>query len=325
MKKQMKAGVFCLVFAVMGAAPIYSQQAVSLDAAIEEAARFLSARLPAKSVVAVTNFEAPARELSDHIIDELIVAFWNAGSVTVVERREMERKLLQEEIDFNSSGYVSDNTQQSIGKDVGAQIIISGSITPYRDIYRIRVQALVTETAQVAGALITNVKYDSVLTGYLGVMNPAEQWKYMCFYAGINAGYSATLNDYGYGYRENYFNLGPPIGFAVYAMVQPFDLFGIAFDLCNNFFGTHISLLPTLTLRPSSFEINFFVGCGISVHTYFDDLNTGDIVFLGGIRGGYHLGPGVIYAEVRPMGGDKGFFINMSLGYQIGFVPRKKR
>ena len=234
-------------------------------------------------------------------------------------------EMLEKELNFNMSGSVSDETAQGIGHMIGAQILFSGSISEYRNMYRMRVQAIVVETAEVIGSRTINIKYDPTLTGLLGKINPADLWKYRWLYAGINVGYSATLDDFGYGYNDGTFsNLGPPLGFAVYAIVQPFDLFGIAFDACNNFFGTHISLMPTLTLRPGSFEIDIFAGLGISVLTEFDGLETGDIVYLGGIRVGYHLGPGIFYVEVRPMGGDKGLFLNITGGYQIGFIPRRK-
>ena len=307
--------LFCSAF-------MYAQESVVLDDAILDSVNFFSSRLQSGSIVAVTNFEAETKDLSDFIIQELSVAFANTGNIRVVERSRLE--MLESELNFNMSGSVSDETAQGIGHMIGAQILFSGSISQYRDMYRMSVQAIVVETAEIIGTRTINVKYDLTLTGLLGRINPADAWKYRWLYAGANVGYSATIDDYGYGYYDKFSNLGPPIGFAVYAMVQPFDLFGIAFDLCNNFFGTHISLLPTLTLRPSSFEIDFFIGAGFSLHTEFDGLETGDIVFLGGVRGGYHLGPGIIYAEVRPMGGDKGFFINMTLGYQVGFISRKK-
>jgi hypothetical protein len=44
-----------------------------------------------------------------------------------------------------------------------------------------------------------------------------------------------------------------PLGFSIYLMVQPFDLFGIALDFCGDLFdGPNISIVPTLTIRPSN-------------------------------------------------------------------------
>jgi len=166
-------------------------------------------------------------------------------------------------------------------------------------------------------------------------INPADAWKYQWFYAGFNAGYTVQTNrpdDYNY-------IIGKPFGFSFYFMVQPFDLFGIALDFSGDLIdGPNISIVPTLTIRPSSFEIDLFFGVGLNVYY------SGAIAITGGGRAGYKLGPGVLYTEIRPTGilntGEVyyeyktpyeyyvneyiPFNINFTLGYQIGFSPRKK-
>ncbi|MDR1868566.1 MAG: penicillin-binding protein activator LpoB [Treponema sp.] len=315
MKKLIVFGLllFCAAF-------VYAQQAMVLDDAIIDSVDFFSSSLKSGSTVAITNFEAEKKELSEFIIQELSVAFANTGKVRVVERSRLE--MLQSELNFNMSGSVSDETAQGIGRMIGAQILFSGSISEYRDMYRMRIQAIVVETAEVIGTRTINIKYDPTLTGLLGKINPADAWKYQWLYAGFNVGYSVQLNrdamlKTGYEYY-----LDIPLAFSIYAMIHPFDLFGIALDFGGDgFAGPNISILPTLTIRPSSFEIDLFLGVGINV---FD----GTIAFLGGGRAGHKAGPGVLYAEIRPIGwiheGIIPFHINLTLGYQIGFINRKK-
>ena len=315
MKKLIFGGLLMLCSAFM-----YAQEAVVLDDAILDSVDFFSSKLQPRSTVAVTNFEADTKELSDFIIQELLVAFANTGNVRVVERSRLE--MLEAELNFNMSGSVSDDTAQGIGRMIGAQILFSGSISAYRDMYRMRIQAIAVETAEVIGTRTINVKYDPTLTGLLGRINPADQWKYQWLYAGFNVGYSLQLNrdamlKTGYEYY-----LDIPLAFSIYAIFQPFDLFGIALDFGGDgFAGPNISLLPTLTIRPSSFEIDLFLGAGINV---FD----GTIAFLGGGRVGHKVGPGVMYIEIRPTGWIHEeiipFHINLGLGYQIGFISRKK-
>jgi len=307
----------------------FAQQAMVLDDAIQDAVNFFSTRLRPGSTVAVTNIEAETKELSDFIIEELIVSLANTDTVRVVERNRLER--LQSELNFNMSGSVSDETAQGIGRMIGAQFLISGSISQYRDMYRMRIQAIAVETAEIIGTRTLNVRYDPALTGLLRRMNPADAWKYQWFYAGFNVGYSAQLVDRKKGSGNNihyeYYLADIPLGFSIYAMIQPFDLFGIALDFSGDLKeGPNISILPTLTIRPSSFEVNLFLGGGLNIIS-------GDFVIMGGIRGGLKAGPGVLYAEVRPWGllfddgwGGTGaaFHVNISLGYQIGFIPRKR-
>ena len=317
--------LFCPAF-------LFAQEIMVLDDAIMDSVNFFSSRLQPGSTVAVTNFEAETKELSDFIIQELSVAFANTGSVRVVERSRLE--MLQSELNFNMSGAVSDDTAQGIGRMTGAQILFSGSITPYRNMYRMRIQAIVVETAEVIGTRTINVKYDPTLTGLLGRINPADAWKYQWLYAGVNVGYSAMLKKHVYttlvrpdgsiiGEVTEDYAFDIPLGFAAYAMVQPFDLFGIALDFGGNMYeGFNISILPTLILRPSSFEVNVFLGVGLNTTSSTES----SIAYLGGVRAGYHIGPGVMYAEIRPLGWVNygAFFINFTLGYQIGFIPRKK-
>jgi hypothetical protein len=334
MKKLSVVGLllFCSAF-------VYAQEAMVLDTAIMDSVDFFSSKLPSGSTIAVTNLEAETKELSDFIIQELLVAFANTGNLRVVERSRLE--MLESELNFNMTGSVSDDTAQNIGRMIGAQILFSGSISPYRDMYRMRVQAIVVETAEVIGTRTVNIKYDPTLTGLLGRINPADQWKYQWLYVGLSAGYSLTIKEpEDYMEAENWnFDGVMPFGISLYMMVQPFDLFGITLDVSGNgHSGPNIFVVPTLIISPSLFEVNVFLGPGLNMmHANF--------VFSGGLRGGVHVGPGVLFAEARVFGvlwnydsSDNRDFIggnyvygtdleltaNLSLGYKIGFMPRKK-
>jgi TolB-like protein len=300
----------------------YAQEkTMILDDAIRDTVDFFSSKLPSGTTVAITNFEAETKGLSDFIIEELLVGFANAGNIKVVERSRLE--LLETELDFNMSGSVSDETAQSIGHMIGAQVLFSGSIDQYRDMYRMRIRAILIETSEIIGVRTVNIKYESTLSGLLGRINPADAWKYQWFYAGFSLGYSRQILRRG---REDweYYMAGIPFGYSIYAQIQPVDYFGIALDIGGELLeGPIISVVPTITIRPASFEMDLFFGAGAAVIQ-------GDIAFFGGIRGGYKAGPGILYAEARPIGclysdGD-GIVLNLNitLGYQLGLFPRKK-
>jgi hypothetical protein len=316
----------------------YAQETMPLDAAILDAVDFFSSELPSGSTIAVTNFEAETKALSDFIIEELLVGFANTGNVRTVERNRLE--LLEAELNFNMSGSVSDETAQGIGQMIGAQILFSGSIGQYRDMYRMRVRAILIETSEIIGTRTINIKFDSTLSGLLGRINPADAWKHQWFYAGLSLGYPVQIKK-----REipvdgawEYYLPGMPFGYSFYTRIQPFDYFGIALDFGGDMLEAVVSVVPTLTFRPASFEIDVFLGVGATIQ--------GDLTFLAGIRGGYKVGPGVLYAELRPIGtlyeyeyydgysaysGDiirsvDGIILNLNitLGYQLGLFSRKK-
>jgi len=316
----MKRLTFLLVF-IACSVFVYAQQTMVLDDAIHDAVGFFSSRLPAGTTIAITNFEAETKELSDYIIEELQAAFSNTG-VRVVERRRLE--ILQSELNFNMSGLVSDETAQRIGRNTGAQIIISGSIVQFRDMYRIRIQAITVETTEIIGARITNVRYDPALSGLLGRMNPNDAWKHQWLYVGLSAGYPLSISfilDNNYTWAENQFNI--PFAFSFWARFQPINFFGIALEFSGDLMDRGLGgfyIVPTLMLRPSSFAIDIFLGLDFIIAE-----NGG---LTGGIRIGHKLGPGVIYGEARSSIMFSEYFTiataNFSLGYQIGFIPRRR-
>jgi hypothetical protein len=66
-------------------------------------------------------------------------------------------------MDFQMSGEVSDESAQSIGRKLGAQIIVSGSIAPLGDLYRLRIRAIEVESAAIRGVNSQNIKLDGIL------------------------------------------------------------------------------------------------------------------------------------------------------------------
>jgi hypothetical protein len=75
--------------------------------------------------------------------------------------------MLQKEMDFQLSGEVSDESAQSIGKKLGAQTIISGSLSPLGNMWRMRIKALEVETARIQGAMTYTVRKDAVISNLL--------------------------------------------------------------------------------------------------------------------------------------------------------------
>lgn len=137
---------------------------VNLDEAIKGSASYLVEHLAPGAKIAVLNFSAdPA--ISNYVIEELTALLVNDGNLIVVDRSELE--LLQWEMDFQLSGEVSDQSAQSIGKKIGAQTVISGSLSPLGNRWRMRIKALEVETAKIQGVETYTVKRDTVLSSLL--------------------------------------------------------------------------------------------------------------------------------------------------------------
>jgi TolB-like protein len=167
-----------VVFSILTLLPVFvfSQNALTLDAALNNSTSYFSGRIPTNTKVVVLNFSSKWPDLSDYIIEELIGYIVNEGKLTVVDRQNLET--IRKEMDFQLSGEVSDETAQSIGRKLGAQTIISGAITAIGNAYRLRIRAISVETAEILGMQNVDVAQDSRIaaltgTGYTGPVTVA--------------------------------------------------------------------------------------------------------------------------------------------------------
>ena len=174
--------------------------AQTLDESIRQAAAEMSERLSGGSTVAVISFQSPAAGLTEYVIDELNGAIVRIGRIRAVERRRLEA--IRGELQFNISGEVSDESAQSIGRILGAQTIIMGSLQTIGAIQRIRFQAISTEDAVIQHVFSEDVSSDSVLTSLLGdSVPPPDDSSGGGFFSALSVKFSAGLV-FGFTYAE---------------------------------------------------------------------------------------------------------------------------
>ena len=134
------------------AAPIIStaeaeSEGLSLLEAIEESARQIAAELSTGTRVAVVAFESESKSLSDFIMEEFAAAL-HTRRIEIVNRQSLE--YLNRELDFQMSGAVSDETALSIGKFVGAEVLIEGQLRNFGSMQRFTTNAIFAERASSA-------------------------------------------------------------------------------------------------------------------------------------------------------------------------------
>lgn len=112
-----------------------------------ESIRQQAIKLNRKPKIAVLNFTSPSNKFSDYVIDELVSHLVKTNDFIVVERKELD--LIWQENKFQMSGEISDESIVGIGKKLGAQFIVSGSLTSIGNIYHCRIKILDIETAQI--------------------------------------------------------------------------------------------------------------------------------------------------------------------------------
>ena len=133
--------------------------AVSLDTAIQQASKDINDTLPAGTKVALLNFTSGSDVLSDYVIEEMSIALVKGRKLTVVDRKEID--LIRSEMNFQWSGEVSDESAQEIGKMLGAQSIVSGSLVNMGDTHRFRTKVINVISAAIETSSSISVADDS--------------------------------------------------------------------------------------------------------------------------------------------------------------------
>lgn len=134
-----------------------AEDGLSLLDAIEQTAEKIAAEIPFGTRVAVVAYESENDKVSDFIMDEFTGALRDQ-KLEVADRRALEYVIREQ--NFQMSGNVSDETSVSVGKFVGAQMIIIGQFRYLGDQYRITTNAIHVETATHAVVPRFNVRND---------------------------------------------------------------------------------------------------------------------------------------------------------------------
>jgi tetratricopeptide (TPR) repeat protein len=137
-----------------------SGEALSLDEAIEQSAEKIAADLPAGSRVVIAAWESPSLGLSDYIMEELTGALFDRD-IEVADRQNLE--YVYKELNLQRRGEVSDESARSIGKFLGAGLVITGQFTELGGPYRYRTNAVNVETATRDSVSRIDVKGDAAL------------------------------------------------------------------------------------------------------------------------------------------------------------------
>ncbi len=144
-------------------------QSVALDGAIAGSVGKVESKLDAGTKIAVLNFKSTSPKMSDYVIEELVYRFVDSGKLAVIDRENIN--LLRDEMKFQLSGEVSDESAQSIGKFLGAQVVITGSID---DSYRFRVKAINVESARLLAVSSFDLARDAKTKFLLGNAGDAK-------------------------------------------------------------------------------------------------------------------------------------------------------
>jgi hypothetical protein len=120
-----------------------------IDTAVESAYNYLLEKIPQNSRVALLNVSTANETEGEYIISELSVLLVNSQKFVVVDRKNLDE--IRSEQNFQMTGEVDDASAVSIGKILGAQIVITGGIEGQGDLRRLRLKALDVSAAVILG------------------------------------------------------------------------------------------------------------------------------------------------------------------------------
>jgi len=158
--------IFMLLTGCTGnAKPKENSNFITLDQALKEAAIRIDERLAAGTKIAPLNFNSPHDKFSVYVLDELTANLVDTRKLTVVDRKEVE--LIRKEFHFQFSGEVGDDSMQELGRMLGAQAIISGSLTDMGGFQRIVIRVLNVQSASIEVQYRANISNDKVVAALL--------------------------------------------------------------------------------------------------------------------------------------------------------------
>lgn len=166
------AGIFVLT--------VSAAHAQSLTDSVQELAKTLGQQLSDAgtqklAIASFTELNGNATALGDFVSEELTTALFPVGDFAIIERREYDRVIAEQEL-YGSGGFSAEQVPE-IGKQLGVDAIISGSISVLDTTIRLNARAISVETTRVfAAASATAVRDNDVniLLGQRSMQQVAE-------------------------------------------------------------------------------------------------------------------------------------------------------
>jgi TolB-like protein len=162
MKKTLFIGVITFLLAVA----VIPAQEMNLKDAIICSARGVEEDLQEGTMVAVLNFASPSEAFTNYVIEEITGELVIGRKLAIVDRQNLA--LISKEMNLQLSGDVSDESAQAIGKLLGAQAIISGSLSNMGTYYRFRIRVISVETARILTQIALDLQNDAQAAFLLG-------------------------------------------------------------------------------------------------------------------------------------------------------------
>ena len=159
----MKYRLFPVMLLFVGAG-LFAQN-VLLDQAVKSSAQAIETRLPKGAKAAVLTFTSTKQAFSDYIIDEIATALSASKNIQVIDRQHTDA--IRKEFNIQFSGDVSDDEVKRVGRQLGAQYVVTGSLVDIGNAYRFRLAAINIESAVREGSSSLNININDPQVTFL--------------------------------------------------------------------------------------------------------------------------------------------------------------
>ena len=146
----MKKSIMAAVFALFASFSLFAKD-IPFEEQLNKAATEVCADIEGQvKSIAILDVHTEFWAVSDYIVDELAHIFTRRfGAGNVIAHDEFTRSLISEELDYQQSGAVSDETIQEIGRELGVDCVIIGDFTESAKYWNLFVKATQVETKKV--------------------------------------------------------------------------------------------------------------------------------------------------------------------------------
>jgi len=142
-----------------------------LDEVIREASDELNEYIPAGNFIGFINIQSASAALSEYVIDELIRNAVRDRNFTVLDRQRLEEIRAEQNLQY--SGEVDDKFALEIGRLIGIQTIVTGTINPLGSRYRMTIRALNVQTGAVQVQFNRNISAGETVTALMNSQSSA--------------------------------------------------------------------------------------------------------------------------------------------------------
>ena len=120
---------------------------------------------PKSRILVVSYFteEGEKSDMSEYLIQSLTSEIANAIRIEGIDIKIVSRSNLDKAMDelaFQMSDLADQEKQLTIGKQLGADVILAGTLTWFEDVYKLNTQLSEIETGVVLGGSVLNLEHD---------------------------------------------------------------------------------------------------------------------------------------------------------------------